>query len=380
MKKLLAMLLTAGMMTVGFSSAAMAEEVELDPNDLMTYFAQIEPLEETVHLNIGTDPGIYHNFYTYLAYKMGGLEMVGIDATLIPTSSGPIQVEAMASGDIDCGGYGIGGILMGSVRESTELLAIRMNEAIVQKYFVKEDSPVAQAGINEFGFYGDADSWKDVEVYLPSGTTLQYLLGTAMGKLGMSLDDMNTVFTEAPNIFTVMASGQGSAWGLWNMTAYDPFMPENGYVEAINGVTAGIYLPAATTVSRAALEDPVKKEAMMKWFACEQAVIRWIQASEENLMSAIDYMYEWCEDEGVVCTYEVIENYLKDAEPFTLEENYRIFTEKGESGHYLAAEMLEAPMDYFVGNGNYTEDDYEALYDDSNYNQEFLEYALSIFG
>ena len=178
----------------------------------------------------------------------------------------------------------------------------------------------------------------------------------------------------------MLASGQGTAWGLWNMTAYDPYMPDNGYIEAINGVTAGIYLPAATTASRAALEDPVKYEAIKRWFACEQAVIRWIQASDENLMSAIDYMYEWCENEGVVCTYDVIENYLKDAKPFTLEENKEMFTTVGESGNLVAAEMLEAPMDYFVSNGNYTEDDYAALFDASNYNADFIDYALSIFG
>lgn len=377
MKKILTVLLAMALLLMGMGSAF---ATEIDPTDIMTYFAQIEPLEETVHLNIGTDPGIYHNFYTYLAYKLGGLEMVGIDATLIPTSSGPLQVEAMASGAIDCGGYGIGGILMGSVNQTTQVLAMRMDEAVVQKYFVKGDSPIAEAGVNEYGFYGDYDSWKEAEVYLPSGTTLQYLLGTAMGKLGLTLEEMNTVYTEAPNIFTVMASGQGSAWGLWNMTAYDAYMQENGYVEALNGINGGISLPAATTASRVALEDPVKYEAIKRWFACEQAVIRWIQASEENLLSAIDYMYEWCEAEGVVCTYESIENYLKDAEPYTLEENYEMFTTVGESGDLLAGEILVPAMDFFVSNGSYTEDDYEKLLDASNYTADFIEYAVSIFG
>ena len=377
MKKILTVLLAMALLLMGMGSAF---ATEIDPTDIMTYFAQIEPLEETVHLNIGTDPGIYHNFYTYLAYKLGGLEMVGIDATLIPTSSGPLQVEAMASGAIDCGGYGIGGILMGSVNQTTQVLAMRMDEAVVQKYFVKGDSPIAEAGVNEYGFYGDYDSWKEAEVYLPSGTTLQYLLGTAMGKLGLTLEEMNTVYTEAPNIFTVMASGQGSAWGLWNMTAYDAYMQENGYVEALNGINGGISLPAATTASRVALEDPVKYEAIKRWFACEQAVIRWIQASEENLLSAIDYMYEWCEAEGVVCTYESIENYLKDAEPYTLEENYEMFTTVGENGDLLAGEILVPAMDFFVSNGSYTEDDYEKLLDASNYTADFIEYAVSIFG
>ena len=377
MKKILTVLLAMALLLMGMGSAF---ATEIDPTDIMTYFAQIEPLEEPVHLNIGTDPGIYHNFYTYLAYKLGGLEMVGIDATLIPTSSGPLQVEAMASGAIDCGGYGIGGILMGSVNQTTQVLAMRMDEAVVQKYFVKGDSPIAEAGVNEYGFYGDYDSWKEAEVYLPSGTTLQYLLGTAMGKLGLTLEEMNTVYTEAPNIFTVMASGQGSAWGLWNMTAYDAYMQENGYVEALNGINGGISLPAATTASRVALEDPVKYEAIKRWFACEQAVIRWIQASEENLLSAIDYMYEWCEAEGVVCTYESIENYLKDAEPYTLEENYEMFTTVGESGDLLAGEILVPAMDFFVSNGSYTEDDYEKLLDASNYTADFIEYAVSIFG
>lgn len=376
MKRKLVSLLLAVMLVLG---ALPAMAVEIDPTDINTYFAQIEPLEERVHLNIGLGPGIYHDFPTYLAYKMGGLDMVGIDADMVYTTNGPLLIEAMASGAIDCGGSGIGGVLMGSVNGITQMIGMRMNEAIVQKYYVKEDSPVAQAGINEFGFYGDKESWQNSAIYLPAGTTLQYLFGTAMGKLGLTLDQMNITYTEANNIFTVVAANQGDAWALWNMTAYDSFF-ENGYVEAINGVTGGIYLPPASYYSREAAKDPAKAEAFKRWFACEQAVVRWLQASEENLLSAVDYMYEWCEDEGIVCDYGAIERYLKDAQFYTLEENLALFTERGETGMLKAAEGLTAPMDYFVGNGNYTQDDYAKLYDEANYTSEYLEYALSIFG
>ncbi len=379
MTKLSALILTL-VLLLALPLGVLAEaKPAIDPSDLMTYFAQIEPLTERVSLNIGSDPGIYHNFYTYLAYKMGGLEMVGIDATLCNFPSGPLQVEAIASGQVDCGGYGIGGILKGSVQGVTQLVNIRMNEAITQKYFVKEDSAIAKSGVNEFGFYGTKEDWAGAQVYLPSGTTLQYLLGTAMANFDLTLADMDTVFTEATNIYTVLLSGQGDAWALWNMTSYDSRLKE-GYLEALNGINGGIFLPAASVVSRSSVADPEKAEAIQKWFACEQAVIRWIQASDENLNSAIDYMYEWCDSEGVVCSYESIETFLHDATPFTMEENYEMFTQVEDNGMLKVKNMLTGPMDYFVGNGNYTEADYDKLYDDSNYNSDYLEYAVSIFG
>ncbi len=377
MKKLLSVLTLVAILALG---AVSAMATKIDPTDITTYFAQIEPLDERVQLNIGIGYGIYHDFFTYLAYKLGGLDMVGIDANLIYTANGPLLIEAMGSGAIDCGGSGIGGILMGGVQNSIEVIAIRMNEAIVQKYYVKDDSAIAKDGINEFGFYGSKDSWAEAEVYLPAGTTLQYEFGTAMGKLGMTLDQMNVTYTEATNIFTVLASGQGDAWALWNMTAYDDFL-KDGYLEAINGVTAGIYLPAASYVSRIALEDPMKAEAIKRWFACERAVILWLQASEENMQTAIDYMYEWCEDQGVVCTREAVDNCFHDATPFTIDENIEMFTTVDEeSGLLTVAKMLESPMDYFVSNGNYTQEDYAKLYDESNYNGEYLEYVKEIFG
>lgn len=358
-------------------SETSAEATNLD--DLMALFNKIEPLSEPVTLNISTTAGVYHNFFSYIAQKLGALEQVGVKANMVEFANGPLQVEAMGAGAIDCGGYGVGGILSGSVNMKTVIADYRLDEAIVQKFYVKADSAIAKSGLNEYGFYGTREDWENAEVYLPSGTTLQFLFGNAMAKLGLNTDDMNIVYTDADNIFTILKSGQGDAWGLWNMTAYESSL-QNDYVEVMNGVTAGINLMSITAISRLAMKDAQKMEAIKRWYACQEAVVMWLNASEENLNTAIDWMYDWCQEEGVTGSYDSISIYLHDVKPISLEENKALFTENDENGMLKAKSINEKAMDYFVGNGSYTEADYEKLYDDSNYTTELIDYAISVLG
>lgn len=280
-------------------------------DELRALFAKIPKLDKTVKLNISTTAGVYHCFFNYLADELGALESVGIDANMVNFPNGPLQVEAISAGSIDCGGYGIGGILSGSVNSVTTLIDYRTDEAVVQKFFVKADSSIIDAGLNEFGFYGTADTWRGATVYCPGGTTLQYLLGTAMEKVGLTLDDLNVVYTDVNNIFPILQSGKGDAWGLWNMQAYSSILDDN-YVEAINANSVGIHLMAATVVGRSVLDDPEKFEAVKRWYACQEAVVMWINESDENMELAIQAMYDWCQDEGVDVNFESIGALMKD--------------------------------------------------------------------
>ena len=90
---------------------------------------------------------------------------------------------------------------------------------------------------------------------------------------------------------------------------------------------------------------------------------------------AVEIFYQWTQEEGVKAEKGDLLRYMKDATFFTLEENYKFFTEKGSSGMIPAREMALSPMDFFISNGNYTEDDKVKITDD-RFNVEFIEATM----
>lgn len=383
MKKRVAVLVVISMLVMLFTgcevkpkeSSKEAENTGGPEKSLQERFDAIEPLDEEVTLNIGIGAGILHDFPAYLAWKAGGLEKANVKGELKYFANGPLMVEAITAKSLDVGGYGIGGILAGSVLKEADIIQLRMEEAIVQKYFVKEDSDIAKAGIDEkTGFYGTKEQWKGKQVYLPQGTTLQYLLGEALAKMDMTFDDIEPVYMDAKNVNTAIYAGQGDAWALWNMYGYSAGLNDE-YVEAFNGVTAGISLLAASVARKDALSDPQLKAAIGKWVECQYAVIDWMQESEENMNAAVDYFYEWCQEEGVMAEKDDLYRYMNDAQFYDAKECYDLMVNKGDSGNLVGEEMILNPMDFFISQGNYTEADKEKLAD-GNFDPEFVEALL----
>ena len=328
---------------------------------LQEHFDEIEPLDEEVALNIGIGAGILHDFPAYLAWKAGGLEKANVKGELMYFANGPLMVEALTAKSLDVGGYGIGGILAGTVLGEADIIQIRMDEAIVQKYFVRADSDIGEAGLDdETGLYGTKEQWQGKQIYLPQGTTLQYLLGEALAKMDMTFEDIEPVYMDAKNVNTAIYAGQGDAWALWNMYGYSAGL-ESEFVEAFNGVTADISLLAASVARKDALDDPELTAAIGKWVECQYAVIDWMQESEENMNAAVDYFYEWCQEEGVMAEKDDLYRYMNDVQFYNAEECYDLMVNKGESGNLLGEEMILKPMDFFISQGNYTEADKEKL-------------------
>ena len=380
MKRRVAVLIVISMLAMLFAGCEVkpkespkdAESTGGPEKSLQERFDAIEPLDEEVALNIGIGAGILHDFPAYLAWKAGGLEKANVKGELKYFANGPLMVEAITAKSLDVGGYGIGGILAGSVLKEADIIQLRMEEAIVQKYFVKADSDIAKAGIDEkTGFYGTKEQWKGKQVYLPQGTTLQYLLGEALAKMDMTFDDIEPVYMDAKNVNTAIYADQGDAWALWNMYGYSAGL-EDDYVEAFNGVTAGISLLAASVARKDALDDPQLKAAIGKWVECQYAVIDWMQESEENMNAAVDYFYEWCQEEGVMAEKDDLYRYMNDAQFYNARECYDLMVNKGDSGMLVGEEMILNPMDFFISQGNYTEADKEKL-TDGNFDPEFVE-------
>lgn len=335
------------------------------------FTTHIQPLAQPVHLNIGATPGVLHDFPAYLAEALGLLEQYGVEAEISYYGNGPLMVEAMRAGDVDCGGYGLGGLLSGSVQGVADILWIRCDEAVLQKFFAANDSAIVQAGVNpETGFYGRAEDWKGLSTYCAPGTTLQYVLGEALGRLNLTFEDLDMVYMDAQNTTTALHAGQGDVWALWNMYGFTSAVME-GYTDICNGQNLSLNLYNGSVSSKQALQDETKKEAVYLWLECEMAVIDWMKASEDNMRLAAEYYAQWCEDEGISTGGADLYQYINSVTFFGLDEQYKMFTEKTADGTLLAEDAVLGAMDFFISQGSYTESD-KALLLDGDFNPDFV--------
>lgn len=343
----------------------------------------IEAVEEAATIRYGDGVGYQLSVPIYMAYKSGILEDLGVNLEWIPSANGPLRVEALAAGEIDLFGSGIGGIAIGCAQGSAMMLSYINDDAVIQKFYVAGDDPLADKEVNDAGFTGSAEDWKGREVYMQAGSTLQYLLGHALGKIGLTLQDVECVYMDAPNVNAAMFAGKGETWGVWNFQCYDAKLDEQGFVPVIQGYDVGISLATAYGTNETVWADASKRAAIEKILEVHYAIVDWMLASDENMEAAAQVLTEWGEAEGTAVPYEENLAYLKETKYYTLEENYDFFTSEVENDNgtmVKALDLLMGIMDFYIEQGNYQESDRANMIENQStlFNSEGLDYVNSV--
>lgn len=332
---------------------------------LMEAYQDIEPLEEAVTIRYLGTIGLQLSAPLWVAHASGALEEAGVTIDFTPASTGPLSIEALTAGETDLVGTGIGGIAVGTIQGVARVLCYINNEAAGQKFFVKPDSDLAQAEFNEeTGFYGNAEDWKGKEVYMPSGTTLQYLMGVSMKKLDLTLQDVTPVYMDANNVNTAMYAKKGEVWGIWNYLCYAAALKEEGFVPVIEGDKVGIHLVTAFMTNENVWADPKKRAGIEKILEYHFATLKWMQENDENMQLAAEIMQQWCEEEGSAVTYDEMYAYLAETDYYDYDENCGLLTSKVENSYGTmieAMDVLQGIMDFYIEQGNYTEEDRAAM-------------------
>lgn len=348
-----------------------------------TAYEGIEPLEEEVTIRYGDGVGYQLSVPIYIAWQSGALKEAGVNLEWYPSSTGPLRIEAIAADEIDMFGTGIGGIAIGCAQGTAKMLTYINDDSVVQKFYVAKDDPLGQAEYNDAGFKGTADDWRGREVYMQSGSTLQYLMGHALNNIGLSLQDITPVYMEAANVNAAMFAGKGETWGVWNFQCYDADLAEQGFVPVIEGYDAGIRLVTAYGTSEKAWSDPAIRSGIEKILELHYATLDWMMESDENMQMAAKVLTAWGEAEGTAVPYVENLEYLRETHYYTLEENYDFFTEKVDNNYgtmYRSLDMLMGIMDFYVEQGNYQESDrtYMIEHQDEIFTSEGLDYVNSV--
>lgn len=328
-------------------------------------FKGVKILDKKTSITLGHLAGGTHGFPSYLVEKLGGYEAVGLDAEIVIFGNGPIMVESVGSGGWDAGAYGLGGTFSGTIGHDVINIGAASRDFHSLWVFATPDSPIVKAGKGNVPgsplLYGDAESWKGAEVYLPIGTTLQYSLMLGLAKFGLDGSDIKMVHMDVPNVNAAMRAGKVQVGGLWSNFAYNKEINER-FVPVIQAGDVGVFNTTVMAVAPSSYNDPEKYVAVRKWAELYFKAVDWIQASDANFEKAIDYFLEWNEDNGIKADRADLVKHMTYSNHFTLQENYDMFTKKTDDGKMLLVEKYQVdPLDFFISNGNYTKADREKL-------------------
>ncbi|ONI47352.1 hypothetical protein AN644_00575 [Candidatus Epulonipiscium fishelsonii] len=367
---LLAMSIT---MLTGCSGTTEEANTEITYDYAQEVFGNIEPLTEPVKLNIGVISSGSHGVTNHLIEKLGGFDYANLDGQTTVFGSGPIIVEAMASGDCEVGLYGLGGILAGTIGQGIVNIGAATRDYHALQFFAPNDSPIVAAGQvtpSAPELYGTPELWKGQEIFVPVGTNVHYALSKGLEHLGLTTNDVKLTHMDVPNINTALRAGQCEIGGFWNNYPYGDITKNNTAIMKADDI--GVVLLASMAATQTAIDE--KPEAIQKWMELYFATVDWIYANDENFNQAVSWYTEWNEENGIPSTDIESAAHLTYSSSYTLEENIKMFNTLSKDGEYNKfIEYNIEPLKFYIEQGNYKPEDMDKFLDPAYLNTTFLD-------
>lgn len=328
----------------------------------------IEPMENEITLSLGYFSGAMHALPWYIMEQEGWIEELGISFEYQSFINGPAMMEANA--DWDIASTGGPGAITGILGYDIKVMGIADKEAVLNLY-VREDSPIYQAGQGNFPdypkMYGTVDTWKGTEWLIPVGTTMHQTLVTILEQIGLTADDVTMTNMDVTTALTAFKTGAGDGLAVWTSTAIEA--EQEGYIKVAGADDNGVIVPTTILATDAALADPEKYEAICKCWELYYRAIDFILADREK---AAEYYAETCSIEGVsgADDYDLCYESLSRFMPYGLEDELELMNTYAEDPKGTASRELSNgeidlfnTLDFFISQDKYTEDDRNSIID-----------------
>lgn len=153
-----------------------------------------------IEVSFGYIPDFNGTSLLAIAEDQGLWEKHGVDATASSFTNGPLQIQALGTGDLDFGYIGPGAFWLPASGQAKIVALNTLGRA---------DRVVAQPGIES------VEDLKGKTVAVPEGTSGDMILTLALEEAGMTKDDVELVPMEPPAIVAALSSGQVDAAGFW---------------------------------------------------------------------------------------------------------------------------------------------------------------------
>lgn len=155
---------------------------------------------ETIDVDFGYIGDFNGTSLLAVAEQEGIWEKHGLDVTASVFTNGPLQIQALGTGDLDFGYIGPGAMWLPASGQAKVVAINTLGEA---------DRVVAQAGITSM------QDLRGRTVAVPEGTSGDMILTLALDAAGMTADDIERVAMEPAAIVAALFSKQVDAAGFW---------------------------------------------------------------------------------------------------------------------------------------------------------------------
>ena len=135
-----------------------------------------------------------------IADEHGLWEENGLKANLQTFTNGPLQIQALGTGDLDFGYIGPGAMWLPASGKAKVLTVNGVGQA---------DRVIAQPGISSI------EDLAGKKVGIPEGTSGDMIVQLALEAAGMSLDDIEKVAMDPATVVSAFSSAQVDAAGIW---------------------------------------------------------------------------------------------------------------------------------------------------------------------
>jgi NitT/TauT family transport system substrate-binding protein len=290
----------------------------------------------TIEVNFGYIPDFNGTSLLAIAEDQGLWEKHGVDATASSFTNGPLQIQALGTGDLDFGYIGPGAFWLPA---SGQAKLVAMNT------LGRADRVVAQPGIES------VEDLKGKTVAVPEGTSGDMILTLALEEAGMTKEDIELVPMEPPAIVAALSSGQVDAAGFWYpaLATVKEQVPDLVELADNTDFEDTVAFPTAFVAGNDVVaDDPEKVDAVL-------TVLREAMAyRSENMDETIELTAEFnnldvADVEADAANVEVLDL----AELDTITEDGTVDTWlSGMNEYFVQAGTLDAPVDpaeYYTG-------------------------------
>jgi NitT/TauT family transport system substrate-binding protein len=156
--------------------------------------------DDVIDVNFGYIPDFNGTSLLAIAEDQGLWKKYGLNVNTPSFTNGPLQIQALGTGDLDFGYIGPGAFWLPASGQAQIVAINTLGQA---------DRVVAQPGIDSI------EELRGKTVAFPEGTSGDMILTLALQEAGMTKADINAVPMEAAAIVTALASGQVDGAGFW---------------------------------------------------------------------------------------------------------------------------------------------------------------------
>lgn len=156
--------------------------------------------DDVIDVNFGYIPDFNGTSLLAIAEEHGLWEKYGLNVTPQNFTNGPLQIQALGTGDLDFGYIGPGAVWLPASGQAKIVALNTLGQA---------DRVVAQKGIDS------VEDLRGKTVAFPEGTSGDMILTLALKEAGMTKDDIDAVPMEPAAIVAALSSKQVDGAGFW---------------------------------------------------------------------------------------------------------------------------------------------------------------------